>query len=131
MPVLPEIELPTLPIIFVYPEELKTSKKVQVLRDFLVSKAAAVEVADAISAVCRRSLRDRRATCEPRIPWHAGGAGAGRYCHLRHALLVWDSDVPPLSLAGCRAIARPLASVHLAWIGLAWPALQTRRLRLC
>ena len=28
-----------MPIIFVYPEELKTAKKVQVFRDFLVSKA--------------------------------------------------------------------------------------------
>jgi DNA-binding transcriptional LysR family regulator len=34
-----DIEKPSLPILFVYPEELKTSKKVQVLRDFLVSKA--------------------------------------------------------------------------------------------
>jgi DNA-binding transcriptional LysR family regulator len=34
-----EIDPPTLPILFVYPEELKTSKKVQVLRDFLVAKA--------------------------------------------------------------------------------------------
>jgi DNA-binding transcriptional LysR family regulator len=34
-----EIDLPQLPIFFAYPEELKTSKKVQVLRDFLVSKA--------------------------------------------------------------------------------------------
>lgn len=34
-----EIDQPTLPILFVYPEELKASKKVQVLRDFLVSKA--------------------------------------------------------------------------------------------
>jgi hypothetical protein len=39
VPVLSEVELPTMPIIFVYPEELKTAKKVQVLRDFLVSKA--------------------------------------------------------------------------------------------
>ena len=30
---------PPLPMLFVYPEELKTSKKVQVLRDFLVSQA--------------------------------------------------------------------------------------------
>jgi DNA-binding transcriptional LysR family regulator len=30
---------PSLPILFVYPEELKSSKKVQVLRDFLVAKA--------------------------------------------------------------------------------------------
>ena len=30
---------PPLPILFVYPEELKTSKKVQVFRDFLVSQA--------------------------------------------------------------------------------------------
>jgi DNA-binding transcriptional LysR family regulator len=37
--VLEEIEQPTLPLIFVYPEELKSSKKVQLLRDFLVSKA--------------------------------------------------------------------------------------------
>jgi DNA-binding transcriptional LysR family regulator len=37
--VLRETELPTLPIFFVYPEELKTSKKVQVLRDFLVAQA--------------------------------------------------------------------------------------------
>jgi DNA-binding transcriptional LysR family regulator len=34
-----EIDPPTLPVFFVYPEELKTSKKVQVLRDFLVAKA--------------------------------------------------------------------------------------------
>jgi DNA-binding transcriptional LysR family regulator len=34
-----EDEQPSLPILFVYPEELKTSKKVQVLRDFLVAKA--------------------------------------------------------------------------------------------
>jgi DNA-binding transcriptional LysR family regulator len=37
--VLNDVQLPNMPIIFVYPEELKTSKKVQVLRDFLVSKA--------------------------------------------------------------------------------------------
>lgn len=36
--VLNEIEAPKLPILFVYPEELKASKKVQVLRDYLVSK---------------------------------------------------------------------------------------------
>ena len=39
MPVLLEVDLPSLPIIFVYPEELRSSKKVQVLRDFLVSQA--------------------------------------------------------------------------------------------
>ncbi len=33
-----EMEQPSLPVLFVYPEELKTSKKVQVLRDFLVAK---------------------------------------------------------------------------------------------
>ncbi len=33
-----EAEQPSLPILFVYPEELKSSKKVQVLRDFLVAK---------------------------------------------------------------------------------------------
>jgi DNA-binding transcriptional LysR family regulator len=38
VPVLRELELPKLPIYFVYPEELKTAKKVQVFRDFLVSK---------------------------------------------------------------------------------------------
>jgi DNA-binding transcriptional LysR family regulator len=37
--VLNNIDQPTLPILFVYPEELKSSKRVQVLRDFLVSKA--------------------------------------------------------------------------------------------
>ena len=39
VPVLTESQQPTLPILFVYPEELKTSKKVQLLRDFLVSKS--------------------------------------------------------------------------------------------
>jgi DNA-binding transcriptional LysR family regulator len=39
VPVLTEIDPPTLPILFVYPEELKSSKKVQVFRDFLVAKA--------------------------------------------------------------------------------------------
>lgn len=41
VPVLGDVRLPTMPIIFVYPEELKTTKKVQVLRDFLVSNARA------------------------------------------------------------------------------------------
>lgn len=39
VPVLREIDMPTLPIYFVYPEELRTAKKVQVFRDFLVSKS--------------------------------------------------------------------------------------------
>jgi DNA-binding transcriptional LysR family regulator len=39
VPVLRETQLPTLPIYFVYPEELKTAKKVQVFRDFLVAQA--------------------------------------------------------------------------------------------
>jgi DNA-binding transcriptional LysR family regulator len=39
VPVLTEIDPPILPILFVYPEELKASKKVQVLRDFVVAKA--------------------------------------------------------------------------------------------
>jgi DNA-binding transcriptional LysR family regulator len=39
VPVLTEIDPPVLPILFVYPEELRASKKVQVLRDFLVAKA--------------------------------------------------------------------------------------------
>ena len=39
VPVLRDVKLPTLPIYFVYPEELKTAKKVQVFRDFLVTKA--------------------------------------------------------------------------------------------
>lgn len=39
VPVLPQIEQPTLQLIFAFPEELRTSKKVQLLRDFLVVKA--------------------------------------------------------------------------------------------
>jgi DNA-binding transcriptional LysR family regulator len=39
VPVLTSTSPPTLPILFVYPEELKTSKKVQVLRDYLVAQA--------------------------------------------------------------------------------------------
>lgn len=39
VPVLPDIEQPMLNMIFAYPEELKISKKVQLLRDFLVSKS--------------------------------------------------------------------------------------------
>jgi DNA-binding transcriptional LysR family regulator len=39
VPVLSEVQLPTMPIIFVYPEEVRTSKKVHVLRDFLVATA--------------------------------------------------------------------------------------------
>ena len=38
VPVLPELELPKLPIYFVYPEELKSAKKIQVFRDFMVTK---------------------------------------------------------------------------------------------
>jgi DNA-binding transcriptional LysR family regulator len=37
--VLRDVELPTVPLYFVLPEELKTAKKVQVFRDFLVAKA--------------------------------------------------------------------------------------------
>lgn len=39
VPVLREASLPNIQIYFVYPEELKTAKKVQVFRDFMVSKA--------------------------------------------------------------------------------------------
>lgn len=42
--VLTEIDPPTIPILFVYPEELKTSKKVQILRDFLVTKARQLKI---------------------------------------------------------------------------------------
>lgn len=38
VPILPDIEAPRLPLIFAFPGELKNSKKVQLLRDFLVSK---------------------------------------------------------------------------------------------
>ena len=41
LPVLNEVQMPSLPLIFVYPEELRSSKKVQVLRDFLVAQARA------------------------------------------------------------------------------------------
>ncbi len=41
--VLADVQFPTIPIIFVYPEELRTSKKVQVLRDFLVAKARSIK----------------------------------------------------------------------------------------
>ena len=41
VPVVTDTEQPTLSLIFVYPEELKSSKKVQLLRDFLVSKSKA------------------------------------------------------------------------------------------
>ncbi|NJO56084.1 MAG: LysR family transcriptional regulator [Rhodospirillales bacterium] len=37
--VLPDADQPTLPILFVYPEELKSSKRIQVLREFLVTQA--------------------------------------------------------------------------------------------
>jgi DNA-binding transcriptional LysR family regulator len=39
VPVLAEIEQPTLQMVYAYPEELKSSKKVQLLRDFLVANA--------------------------------------------------------------------------------------------
>jgi DNA-binding transcriptional LysR family regulator len=39
VPVLREAQLPTVPIYFVYPEELRSAKKVHVFRDFLVTKA--------------------------------------------------------------------------------------------
>lgn len=39
VPVLSEIEQPTLQMVYAYPEELKSSKKVQLLRDFLVTNA--------------------------------------------------------------------------------------------
>lgn len=39
VPILPEIEQPRLQLVYAFPEELRTSKKVQLLRDFLISKA--------------------------------------------------------------------------------------------
>jgi DNA-binding transcriptional LysR family regulator len=39
VPVLEDAKLPTVPVYFAYPEELKSAKKVQVFRDFLVAKA--------------------------------------------------------------------------------------------
>lgn len=39
IPVLTAVDPPSMPILFVYPEELRSTKKIQVLRDFLVAKA--------------------------------------------------------------------------------------------
>jgi len=39
VPVLSDLEIARLPVYFVYPEELKNAKKVQVFRDFVVAKA--------------------------------------------------------------------------------------------
>jgi DNA-binding transcriptional LysR family regulator len=39
VPVLRDLEITRLPVYFVYPEELKNAKKVQVFRDFVVAKA--------------------------------------------------------------------------------------------
>ncbi len=39
VPVLEHVDGPSMEVLFVYPEELKSSKKVHVLRDFLVSKS--------------------------------------------------------------------------------------------
>ncbi len=41
VPLLEHVKPPSLDVVFVYPEELRTAKKVNVLRDFLVSKARA------------------------------------------------------------------------------------------
>ena len=38
MPVLQDAQLPTVSVYFVYPEELRTSKRVAVFRDFLLSE---------------------------------------------------------------------------------------------
>jgi DNA-binding transcriptional LysR family regulator len=43
LPVLPEIEQPTLQMLFAYPDELRNSKKVQLLRDFLITHARAIK----------------------------------------------------------------------------------------
>jgi DNA-binding transcriptional LysR family regulator len=40
VPVLTETEQPSLIMIFAFPEELRSSKKVQLLRDFLLSKVS-------------------------------------------------------------------------------------------
>ena len=40
VPVLTEIDQPSLNMVYAYPEELRSSKKVQLLRDFLLSKVA-------------------------------------------------------------------------------------------
>jgi len=39
VPVLEDTQLPTVPVYFVYPEELKSAKKIQVFRDFMIAKA--------------------------------------------------------------------------------------------
>ena len=63
VPVLQDVQLPTIPIIFVYPEELKTSKKVQVLRDFLVANAPQLEELgeNAVAASDRSDIELRHA----------------------------------------------------------------------
>ena len=55
VPVLQEIDLPKLPVFLVYPEELKTAKKIQVFRDFLVAKA--MEILSGTLRACPEDLR--------------------------------------------------------------------------
>jgi len=40
VPVLPDVKKPTINMYFVYPEELRNSKRVSVFRDFLVNSIA-------------------------------------------------------------------------------------------
>ena len=42
--VLPEVEGPRLEAYFVYPEELRNSKRIQVFRDFLLRKVAEADL---------------------------------------------------------------------------------------
>jgi DNA-binding transcriptional LysR family regulator len=42
--VLPELEGPRIDAFFVYPEELRNSKRIQVFRDFLIRKVAQTEL---------------------------------------------------------------------------------------
>ncbi len=48
---LDDVELPQMKIVFVYPEELKTSKKVQVLRDFLVASVRSRSAKNAVKLI--------------------------------------------------------------------------------
>jgi DNA-binding transcriptional LysR family regulator len=44
MRVLPEVEEPRIDAYFVYPEELRNSKRIQVFRDFLIRKIAQAQL---------------------------------------------------------------------------------------
>ena len=78
--ILPELKGPKVDVYFVYPEELRNSKRVAVFRDFLLARLGANPLTSATSVAGTNALTVGDLPGHAREAWRHPGFGVGKVC---------------------------------------------------